>query len=102
MIFQVMNSPCSRTYKSAPPASHALSLLFAILCIGRLFEKSDQAVCRAHDFFVLSRVALTFDTPVTTTTVMSVQAMASASALSLSILATKVRIGVYGSVPGDA
>ncbi|KZV74090.1 hypothetical protein PENSPDRAFT_749588, partial [Peniophora sp. CONT] len=65
----------SRTYKSAPPASHALSLLFAVLSIASLYEKKEGAECRAHDYFVLSRVALTFDTPVTTTTVMSVQAM---------------------------
>ncbi|KAI0029497.1 fungal-specific transcription factor domain-containing protein [Vararia minispora EC-137] len=59
----------------SPPPSHCLSLLFIVCAISKLLLRGPDHDVEAFEFFVLSRVALTFDSPITTTTVMSVQAM---------------------------
>ena len=76
--------------------------MFAVLSIASLFEKKEGNECRAHDYFVLSRVALTFDTPVTTTTVMSVQAMVSSCNIFTGVLKLKLLEVLHGSVSGNA
>ena len=76
--------------------------MFAVLSIASLFEKKEGNECRAHDYFVLSRVALTFDTPVTTTTVMSVQAMVSPCSIFTRASKLKRLEVLHGSVFGDA
>ncbi|KAI0053463.1 hypothetical protein FA95DRAFT_1481722 [Auriscalpium vulgare] len=64
-----------RATPDGAPSSHYLGLLFIILGISHLFEPGPNTVVDAHEYFVLSRVALTFDSPITTTTVTSVQTM---------------------------
>ncbi|KAI0319542.1 fungal-specific transcription factor domain-containing protein [Amylostereum chailletii] len=65
----------SKTYERAPPPSHALALLFITIAITKLLVPASKDDVEAYEFFVLARVALTFDSPIVTTTVMSVQVM---------------------------
>jgi hypothetical protein len=44
-----------------------------VLALSRLLYGEDNYAVESQDYFVLSRVALTLDTPVTTTTVTAVQ-----------------------------
>jgi len=55
------------------PTTHHLSLLFIVLALSRLLYGKDNYTVESQDYFVLSRVALTLDSPVTTTTVTAVQ-----------------------------
>ena len=55
------------------PITHHLSLLFIVLALSRLLYGENNYAVESHDYFVLSRVALTLDSPVTTTTVTAVQ-----------------------------
>jgi hypothetical protein len=55
------------------PITHHLSLLFIVLALSRLLYGEDNYAVDSQDYFVLSRVALTLDSPVTTTTVTAVQ-----------------------------
>jgi hypothetical protein len=55
------------------PITHHLSLLFIVLALSRLLYGEDNYTVDSQDYFVLSRVALTLDSPVTTTTVTAVQ-----------------------------
>lgn len=54
------------------PATHHLGLLFIVLALSRLLY-GDTYTVDSQDYFALSRVALTLDSPVTTTTVTAVQ-----------------------------
>jgi hypothetical protein len=55
------------------PITHHLSLLFIVLALSRLLYGEDNYTVDSQDYFVLSRVALTLDSPMTTTTVTAVQ-----------------------------
>ncbi|KAH9170530.1 fungal-specific transcription factor domain-containing protein [Lactarius sanguifluus] len=55
------------------PATHHLGLLFIVLALSKLLYGEENYTVDSQDYFVLSRVALTFDSPVTTTTVTAVQ-----------------------------
>ncbi|KAH9957554.1 fungal-specific transcription factor domain-containing protein [Lactifluus volemus] len=55
------------------PATHHLGLLFIVLALSRLLYGENNDTVDSHDYFVLSRVALTLDSPVATTTVTAVQ-----------------------------
>ena len=44
-----------------------------MLALSRLLYGENNYAVESHDYFVLSRVALTLDSPVTTTTVTAVQ-----------------------------
>ncbi|KAI0003869.1 fungal-specific transcription factor domain-containing protein [Russula compacta] len=55
------------------PITHHLSLLFIVLALSRLLYGEDNYTVDSQDYFVLSRVALTLESPVTTTTVTAVQ-----------------------------
>lgn len=55
------------------PATHHLGLLFVVLALSKLLYGEENYTVDSQDYFVLSRVALTFDSPVTTTTVTAVQ-----------------------------
>ncbi|KAH9964107.1 fungal-specific transcription factor domain-containing protein [Russula dissimulans] len=55
------------------PATHHLSLLYVVLALSRLLYGEDNYTVESQDYFMLSRVALTLDSPVTTTTVTAVQ-----------------------------
>jgi hypothetical protein len=55
------------------PATHHLGLLFIVLALSRLLYGNDNYTVDSQDYFVLSRVALTLDSPVATTTVTAVQ-----------------------------
>ena len=57
------------------PTTHHLSLLFIVLALSRLLYGEDNYTVESQDYFVLSRVALTLGSPVTTTTVTAVQAI---------------------------
>jgi len=57
------------------PTTHHLSLLFIVLALSRLLYGKDNYTVESQDYFVLSRVALTLGSPVTTTTVTAVQAI---------------------------
>ena len=59
------------------PTTHHLSLLFIVLALSRLLYGEDNYTVESQDYFVLSRVALTLDSPVITTTVTAVQAIVS-------------------------
>jgi hypothetical protein len=59
------------------PTTHHLSLLFIVLALSRLLYGEDNYTVESQDYFVLSRVALTLDSPVMTTTVTAVQAIVS-------------------------
>ncbi|KAI0066532.1 hypothetical protein BV25DRAFT_1988290 [Artomyces pyxidatus] len=65
----------SKATPDGVPASHLLGLLFVIMAIAKLFTTGANYSVDAHDYFVLSRVSLTFDSPIITTTVTSVQTM---------------------------
>lgn len=56
---------------------HRLSLLFAILAIGALFDPSRAQLPDADDYYHLSRVALALKSAVTETTVNAVSAIVS-------------------------
>ncbi len=62
-------------YRSADPEpiTHHLSLLYIVLALSRLLYGEDNYTVESQDYFMLSRVALTLDSPVTTTTVTAVQ-----------------------------
>ncbi|KAI9511888.1 fungal-specific transcription factor domain-containing protein [Russula earlei] len=55
------------------PPTHHLSLLFVVLALSRLLYGENNYTVDSQDYFMLSRVALTLDSPVTTTTVTAVQ-----------------------------
>jgi hypothetical protein len=55
------------------PITHHLSLLFIVLALSRLLYGEDNYTVESQDYFVLSRVALTLDSPMVTTTVTAVQ-----------------------------
>ncbi|KAI0273975.1 fungal-specific transcription factor domain-containing protein [Russula aff. rugulosa BPL654] len=55
------------------PITHHLSLLFIVLALSRLLYGEDNYAVESQDFFVLSRVALTLDSPMVNTTVTAVQ-----------------------------
>jgi hypothetical protein len=55
------------------PITHHLSLLFIVLALSRMLYGEDNYAMESQDYFVLSRVALTLDSPMTTTTVTAVQ-----------------------------
>jgi hypothetical protein len=57
------------------PATHHLSLLYIVLALSRLLYGEDNYTVESQDYFTLSRVALTLDSPVMTTTVTAVQAI---------------------------
>lgn len=59
------------------PTTHHLSLLFIVLALSRLLYGEDNYTVESQDYFMLSRVALTLDSPVMTTTVTAVQAIVS-------------------------
>jgi hypothetical protein len=48
-----------------------------VLALSRLLYGEDNYTVESQDYFVLSRVALTLDSPVMTTTVTAVQAIVS-------------------------
>jgi hypothetical protein len=80
------------------PATHHLGLLFIVLALSKLLYGEENYTVDSQDYFVLSRVALTFDSPVTTTTVTAVQTIVrgfletGCGALS--------HAGLHGGVPG--
>ncbi|KAI9455936.1 hypothetical protein BJY52DRAFT_1121559, partial [Lactarius psammicola] len=55
------------------PTTHHLGLLFIVLALSKLLYGEENYTVDSQDYFVLSRVALTFDSPVATTTVTAVQ-----------------------------
>lgn len=63
----------SRRSADPEPATHHLGLLFIVLALSKLLYGEENYTVDSQDYFVLSRVALTFDSPVTTTTVTAVQ-----------------------------
>jgi hypothetical protein len=75
--FSRCTSVVERAYRRADPepATHHLSLLFIVLALSRLLYGEDNYTVESQDYFALSRVALTLDSPVTTTTVTAVQAI---------------------------
>ncbi len=90
----------SKSYRRSAdpePATHHLGLLFIVLALAKLLYGEENYTVDSQDYFVLSRVALTFDSPVTTTTVTAVQTIVrgfletACGALS--------RAGLHGRVP---
>ncbi|KAI0299805.1 hypothetical protein BC826DRAFT_993439, partial [Russula brevipes] len=55
------------------PTTHYLSLIFIVLALSRLLYGEDNYTVESQDYFVLCRVALSLDSPVTITTVTAVQ-----------------------------
>ncbi|KAG6380611.1 hypothetical protein JVT61DRAFT_4977 [Boletus reticuloceps] len=63
------------SYESIP-GPHALSLLFSIFALASLFDLSRPAYSiEAYEYYILSRVALEFSSPCTTTTLQTVLAL---------------------------
>ena len=55
---------------------HALSLLFIVFALAKQYDTTTADYhIEAYDYFVLSRVVLLFDSPITSTTVLAVQVM---------------------------
>lgn len=75
VMAQRMLRPSNSSYRNADPepATHHLGLLFIVLALSKLLYGEENYTVDSQDYFVLSRVALTFDSPVTTTTVTAVQ-----------------------------
>lgn len=58
------------------PGPHALSLLFSILALASLFDLGRPPYSiEAHEYYILSRVALEFSSPCATATLQTVSAL---------------------------
>ena len=80
------------------PATHHLGLLFIVLALSKLLYGETNYTVDSQDYFVLSRVALTFDSPVTTTTVTAVQTIVRSFFETASGALSQA--GLHGRVPG--
>lgn len=89
---------CRRAEDDPEPTTHHLSLLFIVLALSRLLYGEDNYTVESQDYFVLSRVALTLGSPVTTTTVTAVQAIVRNLLLVVSRVLTSP--GLHGRVLG--
>ncbi|THH20506.1 hypothetical protein EW146_g857 [Bondarzewia mesenterica] len=77
---QLFDEILTLAYQSPPVNSlrsiHALSLLFIVFALAKQFDISARNYhMEAYDYFLLSRVTLSFDSPVQSSTVLAVQVM---------------------------
>ncbi|ETW86659.1 hypothetical protein HETIRDRAFT_308468 [Heterobasidion irregulare TC 32-1] len=77
---QLFDEVLSLAYQAKPSEGmqslHALSLLFIVFALAKQYDTTTADYhIEAYDYFVLSRVVLLFDSPITSTTVLAVQVM---------------------------